>query len=357
MQQHSHKLKEISTKRDLFDASDGDKPDPEEPASDAQPVWLTLATKKHILDKARLIPGKVKVPHSLNTSSNLSICLITTDPQRAVKNAVADPSFPKTLASRITRIIGFSKLKARYRTYESRRQLLSEHDVFLADERIIGRLIGTLGKTFYKATIKRPIPISIAPRRQIDKLDGKAKAKRSVGLNKEAAIAQSSIVAQEIERTLSTVLVAIKPAASIAVRVGWSSFSPEQLAENIGASVDGIVNRFVTRGWRNVKSFHVKGPNTAAIPIWLTPDAWTDESDIRQETDGHLEPAAPAEELVAGSVRKEKRKATKSDAKESSHRQKRLREKEGLGDDKAHTQRRKARLLEQKARTIESIPS
>lgn len=37
--------------------------------------------------------------------------MITADPQRAYKDIVAHPSFPKELGSKIARVIGIAKLK------------------------------------------------------------------------------------------------------------------------------------------------------------------------------------------------------------------------------------------------------
>ena len=247
------------------------------------PVWLVLTTKKHIVDKARLIPAKIKVSHPLNKSSNLSICIISADPQRAVKDVVDSPAFSRALAPKITRVIGYSKLKARYRTFESRRQLLSEHDVFLADDRIIQRLPETLGKIFYHGTIKRPIPVVMTPRKTPDGTNGNTNQKNIPKSIKEAAVAPPAIVSAEIERSLNAVPVSIRPGTNVAVRVGKAGFTPKQLSENISTVAESIIERFVVKQWRNVKGIHIKGPNTMAVPVWLAPDMWTDQDDVLDE--------------------------------------------------------------------------
>ncbi|KAL1954545.1 hypothetical protein VTO42DRAFT_1055 [Malbranchea cinnamomea] len=274
-----------STKKNLLVDDDGSDSEAGFSGDDI-PVWLVLTTKKHIVDKNRLKPGKIPVPHSLYTSESLRICLITADPQRAVKDVVADPSFPKSLSSRTTKIIGYSKLKDRYKSFESRRQLLAEHDVFLADDRIIMRLIQTLGKTFFKSS-KRPIPIRIE---EIQKVNGKRlkkeEKKRPPPDEKYAAVASPEVVAKEIERTLNTVPVHLAPATTAAVKVGLAGFTPEQLSQNIQAVVAGMADKYVTKGWRNIKAIHIKGPNTMAMPIWLASELWLDEEDVRDNTDG-----------------------------------------------------------------------
>lgn len=262
--------------------NDEDSEDEETPLNN-EAVWLILTTKKHVVDKNRLKPGKIALPHSLNSSPSLSVCLITADPQRAVKDIVADPSFPQELSSRIEKVIGFSKLKQRYQSFESRRQLLAEHDVFLADERIITRLVPTLGKIFYKSS-KRPIPIRI---QKIEKVDGKRvksdPKKKPSKEEKSAEFAAPLIVAKEIERALNSAPVQLAPSTSTAVRVGSSKFTAEQLSENVAAVVKGMTEKFVSKGWRNIKNIHIKGANTTALPIWLADELWVDDADVLED--------------------------------------------------------------------------
>ncbi|PWY96303.1 hypothetical protein BO94DRAFT_561819 [Aspergillus sclerotioniger CBS 115572] len=269
-----------ATKKTLI--GDNDSDDEDTPMHN-EAVWLVLTTKKHVVDKNRLKPGKITIPHSLNSSPSLSICLITADPQRSVKNIVADPSFPQHLTSRIDKVIGFSKLKDRYKSFESRRQLLSEHDVFLADDRIIMRLVNTLGKIFYKSS-KRPIPVRIA---EIEKVDGKKVKKDPKSKNKDddSAFATPAIVAKEIEKALNCAPVHLAPATTAAIRVGSSKFTAEQLAENVDAVVKGLTDKFITKGWRNIKAVHIKGANTMAMPIWLASELWVEDADVVEETE------------------------------------------------------------------------
>ncbi|RAK80939.1 uncharacterized protein BO72DRAFT_422087 [Aspergillus fijiensis CBS 313.89] len=269
-----------ATKKTLIGDNDEDSDGEQTVKNEA--VWLVLTTKKHVVDKNRLKPGKIPIPHSLNTKSSLSVCLITADPQRAVKNIVADPSFPAHLTNSIDKVIGYNKLKARYDSFEKCRQLLAEHDVFLADDRIIMRLVQTLGKTFYKSS-KRPIPVRIAA---IEKVDGKrvkkdAKAKKSK--DEGSAFAAPEIVAREIERALHCAPVQLAPATTAAIRVGASNFTAEQLAENIDAVVTGLTEKYVTKGWRNLKAIHIKGANTMAMPIWLASELWLEDDDVVEE--------------------------------------------------------------------------
>ncbi|KAJ6159923.1 hypothetical protein N7497_004460 [Penicillium chrysogenum] len=272
-----------ATKKTLIGDDDSDD---ENSATKNEAIWLVLTTKQHVVDKNRLKPGKISIPHSLNTSPSLSICVITADPQRG------------GLSSRIEKVIGFSKLKARYQSFESRRQLFAEHDVFLADDRIAMRLVQTLGKIFYKSS-KRPIPIRIA---EIEKVDGKRVKKDTKKVNssskeeKHASFASPLIVAKEIERTLNCASVQLAPSTTAAVRVGSSKFTAEQLSENIAAVVNGLTDKFVAKGWRNIKALHIKGANTMALPIWLADELWVEDANVLE--------AAPETEAIKDSKKR-----------------------------------------------------
>jgi ribosome biogenesis protein UTP30 len=275
VQAETKRLQEVSAKRDLLqtDTSEGED---DIPADGEAPIWLTLTTKQHIVDQNKLKPSKISVPHSLNKSPDLRICLITTDPQRAVKNVVAEPAFPGHLRSSITKIIGFTKLKNRYKTFESRRQLLAEHDIFLADDRIVTRLPAILGKIFYKGTAKRPIPIVIAQAEKKQK-DSQQKSSKREGA---APPSSPSALGKEIEKAIDAVPVTLRPGTLVAVRVGLASFKPEQLAENVSAVAKNLIEKHVVKGWRNVRGIHIKGQSSTAVPIWLADDLWTDADDI-----------------------------------------------------------------------------
>ncbi|KIW74373.1 hypothetical protein Z517_12313 [Fonsecaea pedrosoi CBS 271.37] len=345
IQAETKRLQQASSKKSLLAASSSDSEE-DGPDETTAPIWLTLTTKQHIVDKHRLKPSKITVPHPLNTSPDLRICLITTDPQRAVKNVVADPAFPEHLKSRITRIIGITKLKARYKTFEQLRELLSEHDLFLADDRIVTRLPAILGKVFYKATSKRPIPIIIAdPRR-----DKTTKPKKSKEDGAAAPISPSAL-AREIEKAVNAVPVSLRPGTLVAVRAGLSSFKPEQLSENISTVVFNLIEKHVVKGWRNVRGIHIKGQSSFAVPIWLADDLWTEHDDIIAATQ---ETESLEDDTQQGQKRKRKAASTKGPQSGSRKRPKGDDGKNGkpVADQEA-ARARKSKLAAQKAKVFE----
>lgn len=163
------------------------------------------------------------------------ICLIVQDPQRTYKDIIARPSFPTALSKRITKVIGIGKLKAKYKSFESRRQLRAEYDCFLADKRIITMLPKTLGKVFYSSGMKRPIPVDLEGYKPKPN-DGAKRfsvVKRKREKEEERLAASPEQCVKEIERALACALVHLSPAATTSIKVALSHFNPSQVSENI----------------------------------------------------------------------------------------------------------------------------
>ena len=259
-------------------------------------------------NQKRLKPHKVLLPHSLHTSPNTSICIITPEPQRQFKDALGHPSFPTILSKRISKVISIKKLEAKFRSFESRRQLRDSYDIFLADDRIVTYLAKTLGKTFYNTTAKRPIPVSLEASKPKER---KNAAFPSTKIRKEPSdmksIAAPPLLAKEIERTLSTAQINLSSSTTTAVRVGLASQTPEQLAANIEVVIASLAGKLV--GWKNVRALHVKGPNTMALPIWLAEELWVDEEMVLEDEE--------AAEAKAKAAQKGKRKRKVIEGQES----------------------------------------
>ena len=84
--------------------------------------------------------------HPLVDPRTSPVCLITKDPQREYKDLLEANSIRF-----ISRVVGVTKLKGKFKPFEARRLLLKENDLFLADERVVPLLPGLLGKKFFEA--------------------------------------------------------------------------------------------------------------------------------------------------------------------------------------------------------------
>jgi len=75
-----------------------------------------------------------------------AVCLITKDPQREYKDLIESHGIKF-----ISRVIGVTKLKGKFKPFEARRMLLKENGMFLADERVVSLLPGLLGSKWFEA--------------------------------------------------------------------------------------------------------------------------------------------------------------------------------------------------------------
>ncbi|KAI0442145.1 electron transfer flavoprotein alpha-subunit [Xylaria telfairii] len=263
------------------------------------PVFVTFTTKRHLTDSRNLKPTKIPTPFPIETDSEKGICLIVADPQRHYKNLVADSEFPADLRKNVSRIIDFGKLKKKYTAYESQRALYAEHDIFLADTRIINRLPGLLGKTFYKTQKKRPIPIEIQAR--IPKAAGKRVKPAKGDVNSCTSVQ----LAGEIKRAVAAALVNLSPSTNHAVKIGYASWKPEDLAANADKIVSVMVNKLIPGGRKNVRSIYLKGPETVALPIYLTDELWVDkEKDVVDDETEKAKALLAGEKANIGKKRK-----------------------------------------------------
>ncbi|KAF1992526.1 ribosomal protein L1 [Aulographum hederae CBS 113979] len=253
--------------------------------SDDTPIWVVFTSKHYFAEKRTPKARTISLPHSFRTSPTLRICLITTDPQRMYKDLVESPSFPSDVSKRISRVISIGKLQAKYKTYEARRQLKEEHDIFLADDRLYFKLVTVLGNVFFQnGGQKRPIPVSLmgTKKREIerDSLGMPIKKKLPDGTRGSELVGEPKDVAAAIEKALHSTLVHLSPSVSTAIKAGEASFPPERLAENIKAVVDTMVEKYLPQKWSLVRSIHIKGPETTALPIWMAEELWVDDSSV-----------------------------------------------------------------------------
>jgi ribosome biogenesis protein UTP30 len=92
--------------------------------------------------------------------------------------------------------------------------------------------------------------------------------------------------AHEIEQALTSARIHLTPSTTTAVQVGWSVFTPEAVAANITALIDGMVkDDIIPHGWRNIRSVHIKGPTTVALPVWMAEQLWVDEEDVIEDAE------------------------------------------------------------------------
>ncbi|KAF2684020.1 ribosomal protein L1 [Lentithecium fluviatile CBS 122367] len=266
MKQHAQAKIEKKDKQSL--AADEDEADGGE-----DPIFLSVSTKQHVHDTSRLKPTKLPLPHPFYPN-DVRICLFTKDPQRTYKNLVASDNFPNDLRTKVGRVIGLEKLKKKWKSFESKRQLLAEYDVFMVDDRILKSVTSFLGKIFYGTKAKRPIPIRLTAGARIDK------KRQDDKKEEENVVGTAQGIAKEIETALHATYVSMSASANTSIKVGKLSMTPQQLKENVEAVVTKLVDQHIEHKWRNVRALYIKGPTTKALPIWLSEELWVNEEQV-----------------------------------------------------------------------------
>jgi ribosome biogenesis protein UTP30 len=229
--------------------------DKDDPNENAETIWLIAAMKKKITDKQKLKPASIRLPHALinlSTTASTTVCLIVKDPQRPYKDMVSTAGLNTT----VTKVIGYSKLRTKIKSLQSRLQLCDSHKAFLADNRITALLPNVLGPDFYRKPSKVPIPVN---------LTGKQKTAENIKI--------------QITKALSSTYFHLAPAENTSIRIGLSSFTPEQVAENIEKVVDQLTENIPGK-WRGLRSLHIKTANSASLPIYMATETHADENGL-----------------------------------------------------------------------------
>ncbi|KAF9583324.1 hypothetical protein BGW38_009750 [Lunasporangiospora selenospora] len=198
---------------------------------DNQIVWLIIATKK-FSDASKTKPVRIPLKHSI-TKPDTEVCLFVKDPQREYKDLLQE----KKVKS-VSKVLGVTKLRNRYKPYEAKRQLCASYGLFLADARVIPVLPKLLGKTFFLKK-KQPIPVDLT----------------------------KSDLKKEIERAISSTYMHINQGTCSAIKIGLTSQTPGEVTENITTAISHIVEK-IPRKWKNIQSIHIKTSDSVSLPIF-----------------------------------------------------------------------------------------
>ena len=194
-------------------------------------LWITITTKR-IPAKLRVKPIGIPLKHSI-LPPTAEVCLITKDPQSQFKQQLKDAG-----ETRIDKVIGVSKLKAKFQAFEAKRQLCDSYDLFLADASVLPVLPRVLGKAFFKKK-KLPVPIDL----------------------------KKKDVSREISQALGSTYLHLTTGVCNALKVGKDSLTLKQNVENIMHCVQGAVDKIPGK-WNNIQSIHLKSSTSVALPLF-----------------------------------------------------------------------------------------
>jgi ribosome biogenesis protein UTP30 len=208
--------------------------------------------------------------------------------------------------------------------------------------------------SFYKSTAKRPIPVELEARRQ--KVDGK-KVKREKTEGVVNACTPTELAA-EIQKAVGAALIHLTPSTSTAVRIGYAGWTAQEIADNANTVAQVLVDKYVPQGWKNLKSVHIKGSDTAALPVWLTDQLWLEEKDIVANDSEEAKALSAAEKPNIGKKRKSLDSAPEETAPATKKSKKAKVEVKDVADDTKldkEISERKAKLKKQKAAAKKAV--
>lgn len=198
-------------------------------------ISLARSHPQHRRDK----PVRVPLPAPIHDFEHADICLFVKDDKSGAGHKAAKKRVEAFRASAgIARVIGTSKLRTKYESYEAKRNLCRQYDLFLADDRVLPSLPKLIGKTFFRRK-KQPIPIDM----------------------------RAADLPAQFERARACTTLVLSGGSCVAVKFARASFSPTDAAANAAAVLDAAA-RHVPKGWENVQAVFVKSADSVALPVY-----------------------------------------------------------------------------------------
>ncbi|SGY18148.1 BQ5605_C015g07989 [Microbotryum silenes-dioicae] len=183
------------------------------------------------------LPPSSPLKHALINPKESPVTLFVKDPQRQYKDLLetSDINF-------ISRVVGLDKLRNKHKTFEAKRALLKEAELFLVDDRVVIEVGKAIGKMFREAN-KQPVPTTITRK------DLKA----------------------ELERAVSATYVQVNTGTTFSIKFGSTGLhTPEQLLDNLLCVIPQLAVRlpFPNDGFDIIQTLHIKSTHSTALPIY-----------------------------------------------------------------------------------------
>lgn len=203
-----------------------------------QLVSLIIALKK--IPNSSVRPHRIPLCHTLYPPEDTELCLFTKTGKEQTRKLLEDKH-----VKGVAKIITLEKLRTKYNTFESKRQLSSTYDVFLTDKRLYHLLPQRLGKKFFQKK-KFPYPVDM----------------------------RKKDLAKEIQTARDSTYLHLGLGSCCAVPIARIGFPTRHIVENIAHGMRGVASK-IPRGWRNIQSVHLKTVDSIALPLYnsLPPQA------------------------------------------------------------------------------------
>ncbi|BGP20189.1 hypothetical protein JCM10213_005957 [Rhodosporidiobolus nylandii] len=241
-------------------------------------------------------PIRIPVPHPVLNPKESPVTLFVKDPQRHYKDLL-----PELKINFISRVVGLDKLQKKHKTFEAKRALLKEADLFLVDDRVMVEVGKSIGKMWRDAK-KQPIPVAL----------------------------QRKDLKAELERAIASTYLNVGTGTSLSIKIGTTSLhSAAELLANLQAVLPYLASRIpnTPATFSNILSLHLKTSTSTSLPIY----------------NASLATAFDAPEL-SEAQKKERDAAVQKKAQEKAERKAKEEEKERRRKERSATKEGKGRL-------------
>eukprot|EP00184_Porphyridium_aerugineum_P001143 CAMPEP_0184694782 /NCGR_PEP_ID=MMETSP0313-20130426/2628_1 /TAXON_ID=2792 /ORGANISM="Porphyridium aerugineum, Strain SAG 1380-2" /LENGTH=463 /DNA_ID=CAMNT_0027153129 /DNA_START=52 /DNA_END=1443 /DNA_ORIENTATION=+ len=280
--QRKNKKSKTSKKALPLDDNDGPQVNEQQLSllMNSTPVWLMMSLNT-IPNSPAHHPFLISLPHA-PFPAIMDLCLLVKDPQRTAKDACLKIKEENVKEKRknalakegqfgygVERVLAVSKLKQRYKTFESKRELCASHTRFIADVAITPMLPKLLGKAFYSSK-KVPVVTNLAH------LTNPADAKSSDLLKSYLTTVQTS----------TTLDLTSARGNCVSIRVGHLGLGKDKLFENVNAIMSWIKTSKAAAGgdefkggkeiadkllkkdfWESITGMSIKTEKSPALPF------------------------------------------------------------------------------------------
>lgn len=250
---------ESTGKSNLFDGEDNDE---------TRDLFVEFQTKKYISEKPEFKPRLIELSKPFHRENEeLKTCLFIRD--HFITSTEELEKVEQADIPTLAKILTLTQLKTIYQTFEKRRQLYDEYDLFVVDDALLSSMPQVLGKTFYQNKVhKFPVPVRVASTKSPKELS-------LVTLN------------NQVNKVLSSAAYLPRVGTSVTVKIGGlsSNFSEPELLENLLTVLKAFdEDKLVTVGLKTL--------NSPVLPLFYTDKIYAD-SDVLENV-----PAAEDDEEV-----------------------------------------------------------
>ncbi|KAL6760405.1 ribosomal protein L1p/L10e family-domain-containing protein [Haematococcus lacustris] len=200
--------------------------------------YMQLALKKMPMRERKDKPIALPLPHPFVSAEGAEICLFVKDHAGEGHKSAKLMLAKLEKKGGVTKVIGLSKLRTKYESFESKRELCKLYDLFLADERVLPSLPKLIGKSFFKKK-KQPIPIKVT----------------------------AADFPAQVQKACSATYMFSHAGTCINIKVALSSQSTAHIVENIHAVLVKAVEH-VPKKWSNVQAVFLKTADSVALPLF-----------------------------------------------------------------------------------------